>query len=134
MNSTTPSGPQSLRILLAEDSPVNQKVALHMLKQIGYQADVVADGEAVLKALQSQPYDVILMDLQMPQMDGLEAARQIQAQWPPNARPCIIAMTASSWDQEKEACLAAGMVGYVGKPVKKDALAEALGRCRPRSG
>ncbi|MCK6624345.1 MAG: PAS domain S-box protein [Anaerolineae bacterium] len=120
-----------LRILLAEDNVVNQKVALRMLERLGYRADVAANGLEVLQALQRQPYDVVLMDLQMPEMDGLEATAHIQAQWPAGQRPWIIAMTANALQGDRERCLDTGMHDYISKPVRPEALAEALRRCQP---
>lgn len=117
-----------LRILLAEDNTVNQKVALRMLEQLGYGADVAANGAEVLDALHRQPYDVVLMDVQMPVLGGLEATRQIVATWPQAERPHIIAMTAEALDGDRERCLAAGMNDYVSKPVRMENLARALER------
>ncbi len=121
-----------LRILLAEDIVVNQKVALLMLKKIGYQADLAANGLEVLAALQRQPYDVVLMDINMPQMDGLEASRRICQQWEVSSRPYIIAITANAMLGDREACLAAGMDEYISKPVQIQELICALSKCRPR--
>jgi PAS domain S-box-containing protein len=115
------------RLLLAEDNPVNQKVALMMLKKLGIKADVAASGLEVLDALERQPYDVILMDVQMPDMDGLETTRAIRKRWP-SCAPRIIAMTAHCLDGDKERCLEAGMDDYIGKPVKMEELMNALGR------
>lgn len=115
-----------LRILLAEDNRVNQKVALQILKRLGYGADIAANGLEVLEALRRQPYDLILMDIQMPEMDGLEAARHIRRAWHPAQQPRIIAMTANARPEDRAACLAAGMNGYISKPVKLDDLAAAL--------
>jgi CheY-like chemotaxis protein len=120
-----------LRILLAEDNLVNQKVAIHILKRIGYQADIAMNGLEVLELLQHKTYDVILMDLQMPKMDGLEATRRIFAEFPEHRCPTIIAMTANALEGDKQDCLAAGMYDYVTKPVKVEQLALALSQCQP---
>jgi PAS domain S-box-containing protein len=120
-----------LRILLVEDNVVNQKLALRLLAQMGYRADVAANGREALQALERQPYDVILMDVQMPEMDGLDATREICRRWPSGTRPRIIAMTANAMQGDRENCLAAGMDDYVSKPVRVDELVEALVRSRP---
>jgi CheY-like chemotaxis protein len=120
-----------LRILLAEDNLVNQKVAIHMLKRIGYQADIVMNGLEVLERLHQHAYDVILMDLQMPKMDGMEATRRILTEFPEHRCPTIIAMTANALEGDKQECLAAGMHDYVTKPVKIEQLAHALSLCQP---
>jgi CheY-like chemotaxis protein len=117
-----------LRILLAEDNTVNQKLAVRLLERIGYRADVAANGLEVLEALQRQHYDVILMDVQMPDMDGLEATRAIQEGWPPEQRPRIVAMTANAMQGDREECLAAGMHDYLTKPIQFKALQEVLER------
>jgi signal transduction histidine kinase/CheY-like chemotaxis protein/ligand-binding sensor domain-containing protein/HPt (histidine-containing phosphotransfer) domain-containing protein len=122
------SGLPPLRILIAEDNVINQKVALLLLQRLGYAADVAADGEETLAALRRQRYDVILMDVQMPGMDGLEAARRIREEWPAEERPRIIAMTANALQEDRETCLSAGMDGYLSKPVLLEDLREAL--CR----
>src|SRR6185437_10600827 len=121
-----------LRILLAEDNVVNQKLALRLLSQMGYRADVASNGVEAVESLQRQVYDIVLMDVQMPEMDGLAAARAICAKWRPNERPRIVAMTANAMQGDREACLAAGMDDYVTKPIRVDALVEALAQVRPR--
>lgn len=147
-----------LRILLAEDNGVNQKVALHLLKRIGYQADVVSNGLEVLDAVERQPYDVVLMDVQMPLMDGLTATRcicqelsfdrelgkfsdhpknsdtnQLSKPAKSHKRPRIIAMTANAMQGDREECLNAGMDDYLCKPIHLEDLIQALSQCQPRS-
>jgi CheY-like chemotaxis protein len=117
-----------LRILLAEDNTVNQKLALRLLERMGYRADVTANGLEVLEALQRQSYDVILMDVQMPEMDGLEASSAIHEGWIAEQRPRIVAMTANAMQGDREECLAAGMDDYLTKPIQVKALQEALER------
>ncbi|MDQ1282403.1 MAG: hypothetical protein QG666_192, partial [Euryarchaeota archaeon] len=117
--------PHDLKILLAEDNLVNQKVALLMLKKLGYGADVVSNGREVLKALANRPYDVILMDVQMPEMDGLETTRAIMDMKLAH-RPKILALTAYALEGDRERCLRAGMDGYISKPVQLDELMHAL--------
>jgi signal transduction histidine kinase/CheY-like chemotaxis protein len=119
---------RKLRILLAEDNVVNQKVALQMLLKLGCRADVASNGLEVLDALERQTYDLVLLDVQMPEMDGLEAARRIRQRWTPG--PAIVAMTANALRGDREACLAAGMDDYLSKPVSLPALASALERFR----
>ncbi|MEA5602544.1 response regulator [Nostoc sp. UHCC 0252] len=122
-----------LRILLAEDTAVNQKVALLMLQKMGYSADVVTNGVEVLKALEKQPYDVVLMDIQMPEMDGLETSRRICQEWE-GFRPHIIAITANAMRGDREVCLGAGMDDYISKPIQFQELTQALSKCpRQRS-
>jgi signal transduction histidine kinase/DNA-binding response OmpR family regulator len=119
-----------LRILLAEDNAVNQKLALKLLSQMGYRADIAANGIEAIEAVQRQTYDVVLMDVQMPEMDGLEASREIRRRWP-EASLRIIAMTANAMQGDRESCLQAGMDDYVSKPIRVAALVEALQACRP---
>jgi len=121
----------SLRILVAEDNAVNQKVALRLLDQLGYRADVVSNGLQALKALEGQPYDVVLMDVQMPELDGLGASRRIRERWSAEERPRIVAMTANAMPEDREACFAAGMDDYVAKPIRPEELVEALNRVHP---
>jgi CheY-like chemotaxis protein/HPt (histidine-containing phosphotransfer) domain-containing protein len=129
---TPPSAPPAagppLRILLADDSVVNQKVALQMLGRLGYRADVAGNGREVLEALGRQAYDVVFLDVQMPEMDGLEAARRIRGKG--ESGPWLIAMTANALQGDREICLAAGMNDYLAKPVSPAELAAALGRAR----
>lgn len=115
-----------LKILLAEDNIVNQKVALLLLEQMGYKADVALNGIQVLEAVHRQAYDVILMDMQMPEMDGLTATRCICQKWEKAARPRIIAMTANAMESDREACFAAGMDDYISKPIRIEVLVQAL--------
>ena len=118
-----------LRILVAEDNLVNQQLAIHILKYLGYRADVVSNGQEVLQVLDRQPYDVVLMDVQMPEMDGLTAAREICARYPAHERPYIIAVTANAMQGDRERCLEAGMSDYVSKPIRKEELINALSKC-----
>jgi GAF domain-containing protein/CheY-like chemotaxis protein len=122
-----------LRILLAEDILVNQKLALRLLQQMGYRADVASNGIEAVQSVERQTYDVILMDVQMPEMDGLEASRRICARWPRPQRPAIIAMTANAMQGDREMCLAAGMDDYVSKPIRPDELIKALMKVTPLS-
>jgi PAS domain S-box-containing protein len=121
-----------LRILLAEDNAVNQKLALQILAKMGYRADLAANGLEVLEALERQAYDVILMDVQMPEMDGLETTRTICKRWLPAERPRIIAMTANVMQGDREMCLTAGMDDYIGKPIRIEELVKALRQCGPK--
>ena len=123
-----------LRILLAEDNVVNQKLALRLLSQMGYRADVAANGLEVLQAVNRQPYDVILMDVQMPEMDGLEATRRLCAELSAEKRPRIIAMTANAMQGDREMCLEAGMDDYLSKPIRVDELVTALNLAQSLSG
>jgi len=118
-----------LRILLAEDNRINQKVALKLLERMGYRADVAANGIEVLHALERQTYDVVLMDVQMPEMDGLEATRAIRMRWPCGDGPRVVAMTANAMRDDRDECLAAGMDDFVSKPIVLQQLADALARC-----
>jgi signal transduction histidine kinase/CheY-like chemotaxis protein/HPt (histidine-containing phosphotransfer) domain-containing protein len=120
-----------LRILLAEDNATNQKLALRILDRMGYQADVAANGLEVLEALERQLYDIVLMDVQMPEMDGLEATRSLRRSLPGMRQPHVIAMTANVMQGDRERCLAAGMDDYVSKPIRVEELVKALSRSRP---
>lgn len=131
--------PSPLRILLAEDNPVNQQVAARMLKSLGYAADIAANGHEVLTALEQKPYDIVLLDCQMPEMDGYEAARQItqlRQQGDPRLKsdPLLIAVTANAMTGDRERCLSAGMHDYLSKPLKLDALGGVLARVQHQLG
>lgn len=127
----TSRGP--LQVLLADDNAVNQQLALALLKKMGYRADVATNGAEVLEALARRPYDVVLMDVEMPVMDGLEASRRINQEWPAGQRPRIIAMTANAMQGDREACLAAGMDDYLSKPIRREELAAALAHSEARA-
>ena len=114
-----------LRILLAEDNAVNQKLALRILQQLGYRADLASNGLEAVESVDRQVYDVVLMDVQMPGMDGLEASRRI-VDAAPTDRPRIVAMTANAMPGDREMCLAAGMDDYIAKPIDAASLVQAL--------
>ncbi len=121
-----------LRILLAEDNIINQKVAGRLLEKMGYQPDIVANGLEVIDALQRQSYDVILMDLQMPEMDGLQASMEIHKLFPDKTqRPYIIALTANAMKEDRQRSLDAGMDDYISKPINVEELILALNKCNP---
>ncbi|MEZ0218212.1 MAG: response regulator [Rariglobus sp.] len=125
----TPAHPE--RVLLAEDNPVNQKVALRMLERLGYRADVAVNGVEALKAVERQAYDIIFMDMQMPEMDGMEATYRLRSKPAVEGkRPWIIALTANAMPEHRERCLAAGMDDYLNKPINLVALAAVLERAR----
>lgn len=123
-----------LRILLAEDNRVNQKLVLALLKKFGYAADIANNGRETVRAVQRQTYDLVLMDVQMPELDGLAATRQIRAldltsQEPPTqSSPYIVAMTANAMQGDRELCLQAGMDDYLSKPIQVAELRAALER------
>jgi signal transduction histidine kinase/CheY-like chemotaxis protein len=117
---------KALRILLADDNEVNQRVGLWMLEAYGYRADLASNGLEVIARLRQKRYDVVLMDVQMPEMDGWEATREIHRQWAAEARPRIIALTASALEGDREKCLAAGMDGFLSKPIRAEALRAVL--------
>lgn len=126
--SPTSSVATPFSILLAEDNLVNQKVALRVLKHLGYQADVVENGQAVIEAIANKSYDLILMDIQMPEMDGLEATQyirnqELESQLPPIA---IIAVTANATHDDQDICRQAGMNDYISKPIQIDKLKNIL--------
>jgi signal transduction histidine kinase/DNA-binding NarL/FixJ family response regulator len=124
--------PRGLRVLVADDNVINQRVAAHEVRQLGYSADTVADGYEVLEALSRIPYAVVLMDCHMPELDGYETTRRIRAAG--GHQPYIIAITANAMQGDKEVCLAAGMDNYVSKPVRTAELKAALLKARPIPG
>jgi CheY-like chemotaxis protein len=125
---TTKMGSNSARILLAENNESNRKVTSLMLKRLGYRADAVTNGKEVLQALKHQPYDIILMNLRMPEVDGFEATRMIRECCPETVQPTIIALTAYILPNGKERCLEAGMNDFMAKPVRMNDLAAMLSK------
>ena len=117
-----------LRILIAEDNLVNQQLAVHLLRSLGYRADVVSNGLEVLESCSRQNYDIVLMDVQMPEMDGLTATRELGKQYSKIEQPYIIAVTANAMAGDRERCLEAGMNDYISKPIRKPELVDALKR------
>jgi two-component system, sensor histidine kinase len=115
-----------VKILIAEDNPVNQKVISHLLRKFGYSADIVTNGLEVLELTDKQTYDLIFMDVQMPEMDGLEATRQLVQKWTSEQRPKIIALTANALEGDREICLASGMDDYISKPFQPEQLQAAI--------
>lgn len=120
-----------LRVLLADDNPINQKVGISVLNKLGYQADLANDGREVIQALEQKPYDVLFLDVQMPEMDGMECTRLICERWTRDKRPIIIAMTGNALMGDREKCLAAGMDDYISKPVRVADLQACLERWGP---
>lgn len=119
-----------LHILLAEDNPVNQRVAVGFLERLGYTADTAANGLEAVEAVRRQPYDLVLMDVRMPELDGLQATRQIRTSLPLDRQPRIVAMTAFAFQEDLEDCLAAGMDDFLSKPIQPDRLAAVLEKSR----
>jgi len=124
--------PRPLRVLLAEDNPVNLKVAEMMLRRLGYSADTAGNGEEALAAFAAAPYDVVLMDVQMPVLDGLAATRRLRREFPAAQQPWVVALTASALVEDREDCAEAGMDDYLSKPVRAEDLAAALERVPQR--
>ncbi|MBC8011003.1 MAG: response regulator, partial [Burkholderiales bacterium] len=122
-----------LRLLLADDNAVNQKVGAALLKKLGYATDLVADGREALEALERMDYDLVFLDVQMPVMDGYDAARAIVAKWAGGAgrgaRPLLVAMTGNAMEGDREKCIEAGMDDYIAKPVRIEELVAALEKC-----
>jgi PAS domain S-box-containing protein len=123
-----------LRILVVEDNAVNQHLALLMLEKMGYRADVAANGVEALEALERQSYDTVLMDVEMPEMDGLEATRRIHQRWPRDQRPHIVAVTANAMQGERDLCIQAGVDDYITKPIHIEDLVAALRAAARRPG
>ena len=117
-----------LDILLAEDNPVNQKVVLRYLELMGYRADAVSNGLEAVHALRERNYHLVFMDMQMPEMDGLQATRQIRSIISPERQPYIVALTANAMQGDRERCLDAGMNDYLSKPVKIDDIQSVISR------
>jgi CheY-like chemotaxis protein len=117
-----------LNILIAEDNIVNQKVAMGVLLQFGYRTDLVVSGKEAVEAAERQKYDLLFMDIQMPNMDGLEATRLICSRMSPSERPYIVAMTANAMKEDRERCLSAGMDDYLSKPIRPEEIKAAIER------
>jgi CheY-like chemotaxis protein len=115
--------PQTAKILVAEDEPFHRQLAVYILQRLGYQVNTVTDGVEVVEALKQQPYDVIVMDVEMPKMNGLETTKYIRAEIPTERQPYIVALTAGI---DRETCLAAGMDDFLEKPARKDELFRVL--------
>ena len=130
MDATTASR-LPLRVLLADDNAINQKVGVRLLSKLGYQADLAGNGREVMEALERQAYDLLFLDVQMPEMDGLECARQISQRWTRDKRPVVVAMTGNALLGDREKCLAAGMDDYISKPVRIAELQAVLERWGP---
>lgn len=123
-----------LRILIAEDNPTNQRLALLNLEQFGYDADVVSNGLEAIDALKGKPFDVVLMDIQMPELDGLQTTGRIRGEFPSERQPFIIALTANAMDGDRQECMRAGMDDYISKPFTPDELKRALIRAHGKAG
>jgi CheY-like chemotaxis protein len=117
-----------LAVLVAEDNLLNQKVIVRLVRSLGYDVEAVADGGEALAACMRRRFDVVLMDIRMPTMDGLEAARRLRQELPPDQQPRIYAMTAGVTAEDRQACFDAGMDGFVAKPVVREQLEELFGR------
>ena len=120
--------PRRLRVLLAEDDPMNQKVVACLLEKIGYEIDVVDNGHEAVEAVKRKRYDLVLMDIKMPVLDGLQATRKIIEQVPKSERPLIVALTAHVMVHQRETCLASGMDDFLAKPLRLQDLHAALNR------
>jgi CheY-like chemotaxis protein len=127
----SPHDETNFRILLAEDNRVNQKVAMGLLRNLGFTATVAGDGYQVLKVLENEKFDLIFMDCQMPEMDGFECTRQIRKL--PISQPRIVAMTANALPGDREKCLESGMDDYMTKPLRPDTLQQMINRWNSRN-
>jgi CheY-like chemotaxis protein len=123
-----------LKILVVEDNMINQKVARRVLLQFGYATDLAENGKAAIEAVQRQKYDLVFMDVQMPQMDGLEATRRICGILVPAERPYVVAMTANAMKEDRELCLASGMDDYLSKPIRPEDVKDAIERASAHFG
>ncbi|MEO0852839.1 MAG: ATP-binding protein, partial [Cyanobacteria bacterium J06648_11] len=120
------ASPPPARLLVVEDNSINQKVASNMLRKLGYASDIASNGIEAIAALRARPYDLVFMDVQMPEMDGLEATRRIRKDFAPDRQPHIVAMTANAMRGDRDRCLAAGMDDYISKPVRPEDLTRVL--------
>jgi CheY-like chemotaxis protein len=127
------AGAGKILVLLVEDHPINQKLATVLLQRMGFQVDLAKDGAEAVLAAESRAYDLILMDVQMPVMNGIEATEKIRAGSGPNKTTPIVALTANAMQSDKDACFAAGMNDFLTKPFSKEGLAQALERQLQRS-
>ena len=121
-----------VRVLVAEDNPINQRVALLLLERLGHRADVVGNGVEAVEAVSSRPYDLVLMDVRMPEMDGIEATRRIRAEVPRDRQPRVVALTANATVEDREACRKAGMDDFLSKPVRAPDLVRVLNDTKGR--
>ena len=119
-----------LRILVAEDNVINQKIIHSVLERLGYLPEITGNGKEAIDSLQRQRYDVVLMDVQMPEMDGIEATGRIRKEFARDRQPHIIAMTANAMQGDREQCLEAGMDDYLSKPIRVNELVSALRKVR----
>jgi CheY-like chemotaxis protein len=119
-----------LKVIVADDNLVNRKVAVSLLKHLGYQADSASDAKELLARMQHTAYDVVFMDVQMPEIDGLEATRRIRAELPADRQPRIVAITAAAFPEDRARCMDAGMDDYISKPAGLDELTAVLRRAR----
>lgn len=118
-----------MRILLVEDNLINQMVAQKMLKRLGHNADIAANGKEAIRALERRPYQIVFMDIHMPEMDGIEATKIIRERQISEERPHIVALTAYNLEYSREMCIQAGMDDYISKPAVIDDLREAIENC-----